>query len=628
METMSSDTKRAAKSNWRDYIPGPDGPMVSPVRAAIVPWDPGAMRETGVEWREIGDLEEIPAGDDKGLLLDFGVKTTGFLYFEAPGFTDFGLDIQFGPDLRLIFFEDVVKYSSGAGCFRDDKFRALRFVKLRCGGGSGIRVRVRVEFTAWRGEYKGYFHCSDDLLNRIWHTGIYTIQLCTQPHELSGCYTHMLPRMYGDFPRHWRSPYGRYAIWDAPRRDREVWIGDMWPESQGLLHSFGAAEAVKTSLYAVAVRQREDGLIPGSGITMQPFSEYACWWLVLLDHLHLMTDDNAFMEDMKPYLQRSVDWLLKELRDYDGFLNIGHRQTWAWTLMRRGAVTGSQAVAVAALEGGARILRQLGDRNRAEQASRSAASLRKLINTKLWDNDKGVYIDCLTPPDGVQRVSCDSNSLVPLFGISGDGETRRCFEYLGTHLWSPFGTRTIIPPEPEANNNWAHNHNVWPFVVGLELEARFVRGHRDTAMELMRSCWGNMIQQGASCFWEMVDGETGDFVTHRRISDLQDPAWDTWDSYSHGWSAAPSHLMQAHILGIRPISPGFATFQVNPWLSDLDFAEGQVPTPHGPISVKLQRTGDGRIALDLEVPEATEGHLQPDNGTPLILGPGPHHVNL
>ena len=28
-------------------------------------------------------------------------------------------------------------------------------------------------------DYTGYFHCDDELLNRIWYAGAYTNQLCT-----------------------------------------------------------------------------------------------------------------------------------------------------------------------------------------------------------------------------------------------------------------------------------------------------------------------------------------------------------------------------------------------------------------------------------------------------------------
>jgi hypothetical protein len=244
----------------------------------------------------------------------------------------------------------------------------------------------------------------------------------------------------------------------------------------------------------------------------------------------------------------------------------------------------------------------------------------------LWDDQTGVFRDCLNPPDNVSRVSCDSNALASLFRIASDEQCERSMAYLRDKLWTPFGTRTIVPPEPEEGWNWAHNHNIWPFVVGLELEARFERGHEESALQLLRTCWGNMIDKGASCFWEMVGGEDGDFVTHRRIADVQGPSWDTWDSYSHGWSAAPTYLMSAYLLGVRPLEPGFSRFMVKPWLGDLEFVEGTVPTPHGPISARIDRTSSGSIRARLQVPDGTTAEVTLPGRAPMICPAGFHEV--
>lgn len=49
--------------------------------------------------------------------------------------------------------------------------------------------------------YRGTFQCSDQLLNKIWMTGAYTVHLNMQNY-----------------------------LWDGIKRDRLVWIGDMYPE--------------------------------------------------------------------------------------------------------------------------------------------------------------------------------------------------------------------------------------------------------------------------------------------------------------------------------------------------------------------------------------------------------------
>ncbi|MEU7306186.1 hypothetical protein AB0950_36955 [Streptomyces sp. NPDC007189] len=87
---------------------------------------------------------------------------------------------------------------------------------------------VRLDFTAAPGktdpaDYANYFHSSDDLLNRIWYAGAYTVQLDT---------------IASDQGRPWPPPatgwdnsatvgMGDSVLVDVAKRDRTVWPGDM-----------------------------------------------------------------------------------------------------------------------------------------------------------------------------------------------------------------------------------------------------------------------------------------------------------------------------------------------------------------------------------------------------------------
>jgi hypothetical protein len=66
----------------------------------------------------------------------------------------------------------------------------------------------------------------------------------------------------------------------------------------------------------------------------------------------------------------------------------------------------------------------------------------------------------------------------------------------------------------------------------------------------------------------------------------------------HAWGAHPRFHMMASLLGIRPTSPGFATATVRPELGGLDWAEGTVRTPLGPLHVRASADG----TLDVQAP--------------------------
>lgn len=85
-------------------------------------------------------------------------------------------------------------------------------------------------------EYTGWFHCDDELINKIWYAGAYTNQLCTINPSHGNALVHLgnvsstdnitLPETVT-----WWNNYtitnGNSTITDGAKRDRLVWPGDM-----------------------------------------------------------------------------------------------------------------------------------------------------------------------------------------------------------------------------------------------------------------------------------------------------------------------------------------------------------------------------------------------------------------
>ena len=64
-------------------------------------------------------------------------------------------------------------------------------------------------------------------------------------------------------------------------------------------------------------------------------------------------------------------------------------------------------------------------------------------------------------------------------------------------------------------------------------------------------------------------------------------------SLAHGWSTAPTYALSAYVLGMRPTSPGWRTWTVEPQPIGLRFASGSVGTPYGSLGVGWRRVGVG-----------------------------------
>jgi hypothetical protein len=97
------------------------------------------------------------------------------------------------------------------------------------------------------------------------------------------------------------------------------------------------------------------------------------------------------------------------------------------------------------------------------------------------------------------------------------------------------------------------------------VESLFEDGEGQAAVDFIRQYWGEMIRRGAPTFWEHV---------------------------SLDW----------------PLEPGFSRILIAPHTADLHWASGTVPTPHGPVSVRWQRT-DGRFSLHAHIPEGCAGRV-------------------
>ena len=129
------------------------------------------------------------------------------------------------------------------------------------------------------------------------------------------------------------------------------------------------------------------------------------------------------------------------------------------------------------------------------------------------------------------------------------------------------------------------------------LEAKSLCGDLDGAMQLIRNYWGAMLDFGATTFWEDFDLEWtanacpidqipqpgqkdihGDFGKHC-YTGLR-------HSLCHGWASGPTAFISEHILGVKPVAPGFSQVEITPAFAGLEYISGSVPTPYGKIEVE------------------------------------------
>jgi alpha-L-rhamnosidase len=112
-------------------------------------------------------------------------------------------------------------------------------------------------------------------------------------------------------------------------------------------------------------------------------------------------------------------------------------------------------------------------------------------------------------------------------------------------------------------------------------------GQFDYAVAAIKLCWGGMIELGGTTFWEIYSPEWNRFMAPHAV-DAVPNGQNGFTSMCHPWSSGVTYWMTETLLGIKPIVPGFAEFEVVPkLLPTLLKLSGKVATPRGNISMSF-----------------------------------------
>ncbi|WP_297617895.1 alpha-L-rhamnosidase C-terminal domain-containing protein [Nocardia sp.] len=456
-----------------------------------------------------------------------------------------------------------------------------QYLTLTTPGSITLR-NTNIRFTAYRAtpeQYQGWFLSSDDQLNKIWYSGAYTAQLGMVP---------------TDAPDGGPQP----VILDGGKRDRMVWIGDLLQTIPTILDSLGTngQPYVKGSLAAFSAGQYPlVGMIPGFGAPNGPLlpysASYSIYYVLDLAAYYLRSGDTAFVRDQYSAVARELAFNRAMINPATGLLVVPPLLGADWDvydLVKTGAVTEVNTLYFKALLDGADLADAAGHADDASAYRTQAAQLREAINAQLFNPATGAY-DISDTTRG--PIAQDANAIAVLFGVAPPDHASTALAALRTTLWTPHGTS---PFSPDAR----FDARISPFIGGYEVQARLAAGDTDAALTLMRTEWGQMVAPGpqyTGTNWESLnpDGTVADGTI----------------SLAHGWSTGPTPALTEYVLGIAPASPGYQTWTLTPHPGDLTWARGQVPTPHGPITVSWTRDGD-QLTIAVTAPDDTTGTIR------------------
>jgi hypothetical protein len=427
--------------------------------------------------------------------------------------------------------------------------------------------------------YPNYFYSNDDLLNRIWYAGAYTVQLCTIPSNQGRAWPPPQTLWKNDFV----AGQGNSILVDGAKRDRAIWAGDMGIAVPTAFVTTNDLVAIKNSLTTLFSAQKPTGELPWSGPNFNNLwssDTYHMWTLIASAYYYEYTRDKIFLDQIWEGYKLGVQFIFDKINK-EGLLYVTGRNDWLRSY-QGGDNIEANAIAYKMFTVSQTLSVEEGDQPRADTYLRIATKMKKVANQLLWDPNVGLYKDNST---STSLYPQDGNALSIWFGLVDSQDKIRSIIKGLKARWTNYG-----PETPEKSSFVQGTVSIGTFTGSMEVFAHFVANEDNNALELIRRQWGHMLNTPIgtnSTFWEgMISDGTFNWIG------------STFSSLAHGWSTGPVTALTYYVLGIMPKSPGVSIFSFIPHPGDLVSVEGKLQTPNGFISAKWKKTDQFIMEFD------------------------------
>jgi hypothetical protein len=510
--------------------------------------------------------EHVQLSDAPQILLDFGREVTGRLELVSDSDQPVEVTVQYGESEAEAIQQPYLGmdpiYLPPHGTAYGPK-SAFRYAIVRFVMGRDARFRtIRLDGIAYPVNYKGSFESSDPELNKIWTIGAYTAHLCMQD-----------------------------DIWDAPKRDRGRWMGDLDVTGRTINDVFLDSFLMEDTLNRLIGPEPVDHHVNG-------ISGYSALWVTGEKQFYLHTGSMKQIESVHSRLVQLLDYMEKDLNDQNLFSDKTRARAfvdWSPEMFSYDTQTrmGTHFEYYAAFRDGAWLLRVLGDKQNASRMEAKADALKAAAQQSMLD-EQGSFGDRWQP-----------NAYAVFSGLA-----------------TPDQYATIWKNSLSNVGHIEHNpFPITPYYNFYVISAMARMEHRQEALNWIRQYWGGMVDEGATSFWEGYD-----------------PSWPKGDKFqqslqadntsgfrvslAHGWSSGVTPWLMSQVLGIEPTAGGFAKVNIRPDLLDLKWANGAEPTPHGLLGVSITNTDGYKVTITLpadveasiSVPVTSAGALVLVNG--------------
>ena len=309
---------------------------------------------------------------------------------------------------------------------------------------------------------------------------------------------------------------------DGPKRDRRLWIGDLYLEALANAYTFKNHELTKHCLYLLAAFANDEGLLHATLLEKpQPHPQYGTHTLdycliynvALLEYLK-ETGDRETANDLWPVVVRQIELALRQfspewIYDMDKKPQYWLVFDWKDGYDRQASM---QGLTIFALQHSYELAKMLGKEKEAGEWPTIAGKMKKAARQHFYDKKRGVMVSGKD-----KQISYLSQVWMILSNTLDKKEGAKAM--------------ATVMSMPDAC------YPGCPYAYHYVIEALLQCGMPQEARKLITDYWGSMVKRGADTFWEVYD-PNNDYLSPYGFFVI--------NSYCHAWSCTPVYFINKY----------------------------------------------------------------------------------
>ena len=309
---------------------------------------------------------------------------------------------------------------------------------------------------------------------------------------------------------------------DGPKRDRRLWIGDLYLEMLSNRYSFKNDSLTKRCLYLFAGLIHTDGVVqpcvferPKPHPQINPLFDYALIYNVVLKEYLDDTGDFETANDLWSVVKSQIQFPKKYIME-NGLIDykLADKEWWLFFDWNRelDKQASLQGCVIWAYKNTYELAKKLGKENEVKELPDLIEKLTKAAHKYLYDKKQGVFVS-----GDQKQVSYGSQAWMVISGVASKKEGSKAFKKL------PEIENVVYPGAPY----------MYHYVVDAMLNV----GLTQEAKDVVISYWGGMVKKGADTFWEVYVPDDDFFSPNGTF---------LVNSYCHAWACTPTYFIRKY----------------------------------------------------------------------------------